>query len=196
MTYSTINKSKFGNCSQCGAKDTDVVKIKKDLFCLLCNRLNKAKNQIEKQKEKNKLRSLVKTPNNQKLVERNIQSSALTLWFEDRMKKYYPQCDNCGAINEKLLDEKYKKQWHSCQAHLLEKRHFKSLEAHPLNGMVLGTGYSGMCNCHDEYDAGWERASKMNIWKDVVRRFKIMYPLIQPSEHRFIPDVLLKEIKK
>lgn len=61
MAYSTINRSKFGDCSQCGAKDTDVVKVKRDLFCLQCNRINKAKNQAKKATERNSIRRLGKT---------------------------------------------------------------------------------------------------------------------------------------
>ncbi len=62
--------------------------------------------------------------------------------------------------------------------------------------MVLGTGYSGLCNCHDEYDAGWERASKMAVWSEVVRRFKILYPLITEKEHQFIPQILLDTLNE
>lgn len=53
-----IPKSKFGDCSKCGAKDTDVVKIKKDLFCLACNREIKTKNQLAKANQRNQLRQL------------------------------------------------------------------------------------------------------------------------------------------
>lgn len=117
--------------------------------------------------------------------------SELDLWFMMRMNTCLPQCENCGAIKNDLKHEIFKNRWKSCQAHLLPKRHFISLRAHPLNGMVLGSGFSGMCYCHDSYDSNWDAASKMGIWQEVVRRFKIMYPLILPSEHRFIPKQLL-----
>lgn len=58
MTYSTINRNKFGNCSQCGAKDTDVVKVKRDLFCLQCHRINKGKEQVKKANERSSIRRL------------------------------------------------------------------------------------------------------------------------------------------
>lgn len=123
------------------------------------------------------------------------EKNELELWFLMRMNTCKPVCENCGAAKYNLVDDEYKKMWRSCQAHLLPKRHFKSLQTHPLNGMVMGSGFSGMCHCHDDYDHDWERASKMKIWPEVIRRFKIMYPLITESEHRFIPKQLLETLK-
>ena len=54
--YSTLNKTKFGDCCQCSAKDTEVVKVKKDTYCTTCHQKNKALEQIEKAKNKNALR--------------------------------------------------------------------------------------------------------------------------------------------
>ena len=124
----------------------------------------------------------------------------LSEWFQERMGRLEVKCENCGATNFWLEQNKETKvgklKWRSCQAHLMPKRHFKSLMTHPLNGMVLGSGYSGLCNCHDNYDATWEKAAKMKIWDEVVRRFLIMYPLITPEEQRFIPPQLLQEINQ
>lgn len=120
----------------------------------------------------------------------------LPMWFIDRMEKCEPKCENCQKTANFLKNPEYIRLWKSCQAHLLPKRHFKSLQTYPLNGMVLGSGLSGMCNCHDNYDASWDKAAKMPIWDEVVRRFLIMYPLIQPDEHQYIPDVLLQEINQ
>lgn len=125
---------------------------------------------------------------------------ALDLWFKERMVRCVIECENCGALNWWLENNKDSKigklKWRSCQAHLLPKRHFKSLMTHPLNGMVMGTGYSGLCHCHDFYDSSWEKAATMNIWVEVCRRFIVMYPLIKPEEHQYIPDVLLQEINQ
>ena len=118
----------------------------------------------------------------------------LGVWFITRMTVCEPICENCGKIGEYLKMPEFKKLWRSCQAHLLPKRHFKSLQTHPLNGMVLGTGFSGLCHCHDDYDSSWEKAAKMPIWEEVVKRFLIMYPLISPEEHQYIPPQLLQEL--
>ena len=55
---SIINRTKFGNCCSCSAKDTEVVKVKKDTYCLNCHRTNKAKEQIQKASVRNQVRSL------------------------------------------------------------------------------------------------------------------------------------------
>lgn len=124
---------------------------------------------------------------------------SLDRWFKERMKTCEVKCENCGATSfwlEQNKDLKGKARWKSCQAHLLPKRHFESIMTHPLNGMVLGSGFSGLCNCHDNYDRSWMQASKMSIWDEVVRRFRILYPLIKEEEYQFIPDVLLQEINQ
>ncbi len=58
MLYSIIPKSKFGLCSVCGTPDTECVKLQKSLVCLNCRGTQKAKIQIQKANEKNKIRGL------------------------------------------------------------------------------------------------------------------------------------------
>lgn len=185
--FGTDKKTGIGYCKFCQIKRTDLDKR---------SIIQKAISKNEKSKIRN-LSSISVPPKNFKKVKMVYYEPNVDLekFFEDRMNSLYPKCENCGAERIILLDERYKKQWKSCQAHLLPKRHFKSIETHPLIGMVLGSGYSGMCNCHDDYDHDWERASKMNIWPEVVRRFKILYPLITKEEHKFIPEILLETLK-
>lgn len=57
---SLIPQNKYGDCSRCRAENTDVVKIGKDLFCLACNRQIKLEKQLEKAKDRNKLRGELK----------------------------------------------------------------------------------------------------------------------------------------
>ena len=45
---SIIPRSKFGDCSECGVKNTNVVKVKKDLFCFDCNNNAKRKQYTER----------------------------------------------------------------------------------------------------------------------------------------------------
>lgn len=58
--FTTIEKTKFGDCSQCNLVDTNVVKRGKKLFCLNCARDNKNKEQIKKANVRQKVRGLVK----------------------------------------------------------------------------------------------------------------------------------------
>lgn len=150
---------------------------------------------MDKQKAlSTKVRSLQNDPNNLALLEEKgiVKNNELELFFLMRMNTCLPICENCHAIKNDLKFELFKSRWKSCQAHLLPKRHFKSIATHPLIAMVLGSGFSGMCYCHDTYDSSWDAASKMPIWNEVCRRFLILYPSINPLEYKFIPDVLSK----
>lgn len=147
---------------------------------------------MDKQKRLTRqIRSLQDTPENKVLLEEKgiIQGEGLELWFRVKMELNEPRCMECGAYKPEL--KQWVKGWRSCQAHILPKKHFKSICTHPLAGLVLGSGLSGLCYCHDFYDSNWDKASKMKIWSEVIRRFKILYPLINASEHKFIPQILL-----
>lgn len=177
-------------CCNCPATNTAGRKIAKDYFCLNCYKNKKNKEQLDKAKLKQQVRGL-------NSYQKTVTGLELPIWFSKRMDDNEPICENCGVSMPLLKSNPVlSKQWKSCQAHLLPKRHFESIKMHELNGMVLGTGFSGLCNCHDRYDSNWENASKMKIWNEVVRRFKILYPLITPSETKYIPDVLLKELSE
>jgi len=54
-----IPKSKFGNCSECGDRDVNVVKNGKNLYCIPCRNQQKAKQYTEKAHLKTKLRRLI-----------------------------------------------------------------------------------------------------------------------------------------
>lgn len=56
MSY--LPQTKFGNCASCGAKDTEVVKVCKETYCLYCRTDQKNKIQVRKANERNKVRSL------------------------------------------------------------------------------------------------------------------------------------------
>ena len=55
MNY--LPQSNWGNCSQCGAKDTACVKKKKELWCLSCNNKAKAEKQVEKSNRRQSARN-------------------------------------------------------------------------------------------------------------------------------------------
>ena len=50
MSY--LPTSKWGVCSVCGGKEQEVVKVKKDLFCLQCRNSQKTEELISKQKKR------------------------------------------------------------------------------------------------------------------------------------------------
>lgn len=121
--------------------------------------------------------------------------TGMAAFFDEMMAINDPCCENCGSYKPHLKAPYYKFLWKSCQAHILPKRHFKSIETNPLNILVLGSGISGMCFCHDDYDHSWDKASKMRVWPIVVERFKLLSPLIAPEEYKFIPEILLSTLQ-
>jgi hypothetical protein len=212
MAYIIIPKTKFGDCSnaECGRKDVEVVKVGKSLFCIYCRKNQKNKMQLEKAKERQSLRQLIKTKENIKIAERNIPNMSqkeidvavkneLELWFSKiRLKEMVVvqpynghdysggNCWECGVH----IPATY---FRAATAHVLPKRKeygFPSVSVHPKNYLILGAG----CGCHDRYDRSWEDASKMKIWGEAVKRFKEIYPFIKESEHKNIPEVLLSTL--
>lgn len=67
MSY--LPQSKFGKCSNCGQDNTNVVKVKKDLFCIPCHQSNKTKVQIQKANVRQKVRSLIGYQRSEGLVD-------------------------------------------------------------------------------------------------------------------------------
>lgn len=83
MSY--LPQSKFGSCSSCGATDTNVVKVKKDLFCISCHQANKTKVQIQKAGNRQRCRSLI----NYERAEGILDSiSELTLDIDRVLSRY------------------------------------------------------------------------------------------------------------
>lgn len=85
MAFSTINKTKWGDCSQCPNKDCACVKVGKELVCTQCHNTNKAKKQIANSNERQKLRGLI----NYERAEGILDSiSELTLDIDRVMSRY------------------------------------------------------------------------------------------------------------
>jgi hypothetical protein len=133
-----------------------------------------------------------------KARKRKPVNAKLVEFFEQMMELNEPVCMNCGAGSNGefawLKEEQFKEKWKSCQAHILRKNKIKSVATNPLNILVLGSGFSGMCNCHDNFDSNYDKASGMFIWKEAARRFKKLYPLTTPEEHQYIPQQLLRTL--
>lgn len=54
MSY--IQNTKWGICSNCGGKEQEVIKVKKDLFCISCRNAQKAQEQVTKSNRRNAAR--------------------------------------------------------------------------------------------------------------------------------------------
>lgn len=181
MSY--LPQSKFGNCSQCPAKDVACRKVGKDLWCLdKCYRNKKAKEQIDKAKLKQQVRGL-----NIYQKENNSEVVDLQKWFEARRREMTGFCVNCGDKTLKDDDKYYK----YSIAHLLPKAYFISIKTHESNWLELC--YFGK-GCHSMMDTHMVDLIDMNCFDEIVTKFCKIYPSIAKEEKRRIPMVLLQYI--
>ena len=183
-----IAASKFGDCSRCDSTSVACRKRGKDLVCIFCCNIEDTKKQEDKAKERNKLRSLVSSDSNKNAI--NGKNPELEIWFIHRRKEMTGICA-CGCGQETSRnDDKY---YRHCLAHVLPKAKFKSIATHPLNCIELAF-WGG---CHTTFDdMGYEYCKNHTpiLWEKVVKRFKVLYPRIAPTEYQYIPDVLLNEL--
>ena len=184
MSY--LPNSKWGDCSQCPATDVPCVKVGKLMFCIPCNRKLKAESQIEKAKDRSQVRMLGVSKSN--LETANTTDVELQLWFIHRSKEMTGRCIECGGRTTKS-DVKY---WKFSICHILQKSLFPSVKTHPLNFVELcyfnESHHSNMDNNGYEY----VKEKMPKTWDYIVKRFKIMYPLI--LEKHKIPDILLNKL--
>jgi len=195
--YSSLNKTKWGNCITCGAKDTEVVKVKKDTYCTQCHQKNKALEQIEKQKRKNairldgsKVRKLGKVQDvslEQKALNAS-KAAAMQRWFAERREEMKGKCAHCGGKTMKYNGDKF---YYSI-AHILPKAYFKSVATHPLNWVEL-CFYGN--SCHTNFDNHMIDIMELNCFDDVISKFVRMYPDIDKDERRRIPAILLQYVE-
>jgi len=153
-----IPKCKVGDCTQCGAENTNCVKVAKDLICLSCNKKNKYKKQVATAKAK------------------NTNSSELDKWFEyvATIIASNPYCWECG---EQIPSFYYR----HASAHIFPKSIFESVSTHPFNFLVLGAS----CGCHGKFDSSIDNAKSMKVWDKAVSRFLVFEAQIKES-HKYL----------
>lgn len=167
MRISTI---KTGDCSQCGEENTYVVKVGKLLYCLRCNRINKAKKYAE-----NKLKRNIKKIQ----VEQSSSLTSEELLYRERLEQYYqraakclelkPRCDNCGAFI-------HKKFYRAATAHILPKAIFKSVAHLDINRLFLGAG----CGCHNKSEV-LDNFEKLKVFPIALERVRQLLPLVNEN---------------
>lgn len=107
----------------------------------------------------------------------------LHLWHLARRYEAKGIC-SCGCGQPSLKHSPNRFKWSNC--HILEKANFESVKFHPENCIELAE------NCHTDFDnKGSDRWPSLACWPEIVRKFKILYPLTLPQEHQFIPQILL-----
>lgn len=108
---------------------------------------------------------------------RKVADPELKAFYNDALENSTPVCEECG-------EDVYTS---SAVAHLLPKKTFKSVRAHPSNKKCLGDS----CGCHNKYDKNWASAVKMKIWPEAeVIILTVLIPLLPESEYAKLPDFL------
>lgn len=102
MSY--LAATKFGDCSQCGATQTPVIKVAKSLYCVSCHKNNKTKVQIDKAQAKQKvqrsLSSLKGTDENKELVEKEQSKSELMKEADKLFSEFIKNRDKFAVFDE------------------------------------------------------------------------------------------------
>jgi hypothetical protein len=187
-----LPNSKWGNCSRPGCNNTDCacVKIGKDLVCFSCNKKEKTQKQIAKSQDRNKIRMLsvgmegkngYVRPVDNKLVDNEAMKrlKRLNEFFAEVAKiiEQNPKCWNCG---EWISPADYR----NSTGHILPKEIFRSVETHELCYVVVGN----RCGCHHDTHT-LSKFSKMPIFKEAVRCFRIFQPLIT-EKHKLLDEFI------
>lgn len=111
---------------------------------------------------------------------------ALKKWFADIEAEHCSNgmgiCQECGAAIPKAF-------FRAATAHLLPKKLFKSVAAHPLNYLVLGAA----CGCHYKTDRV-DQFIKMKVWPEAARRIKIMIADLPHDELKYLSSQLLRAL--
>lgn len=181
--FGTDKKTRIGYCKAHQYMRTDL-----DKRSIIAKALDKAKGgKSATAYTKTKVRSLLDTDENKFLQNKASED------FE-KLQKFYnhvaseisknPYCCECGSF----IHEKY---YRASSAHVLPKRKeygFPSVSTNFINFLALGA----TCGCHHKYDTSWEDAAKMKVFPKAIEIFIELYPQIDKSELKNIPEVFLK----
>lgn len=112
-------------------------------------------------------------------------------WFAARHLEMTGKCLVCGERTCKGTHE------YKCSiAHLFPKAYFKSIKWHPEASIELC--FYGK-SCHTNFDNNILTLEDLQVtkaWPEIVRKFKILYPLMSNQEQGRLPDILLNELNE
>lgn len=182
--------TKYGDCSQCPARNVPCVKVGKDLFCTRCHKNNKSREYISRSTERDKQRNRQVKENSQvrgllnseqnKLVANQAAKDidALQKWF-DVIAKEIADHPNCWECHSWVKKEYYR----AATAHILPKAIFQSVATHPLNYLIL----PAHC-CHNKTHR-LDTFSQMKIFPEAVNRFRQFQHLIT-EKHKLLDEFI------
>lgn len=145
----------------------------------------------EPKKEKKPLKpesDKTKAKKAQEKADRGDTDTFKETWFKARRKEMVGTCEHCGDPSCRDNNDYFR----FSIAHILPKNLFESVALHPLNWIELC--HFGK-SCHTNFDNKMLDIMDLNCFDTVIERFIAMYPLIDPAERKYIPDVLLQYAK-
>lgn len=113
------------------------------------------------------------------------------LWFAARHFEMTGLCVFCGNPSCKGL-----KEFKNSVAHLFAKALFPSIKWHPDNWIEL-CFYGN--SCHTNFDNAmipFEELKNKIVWFEIIRKTKILYPLLTNQEQGRVPQILIDEVSK
>lgn len=128
--------------------------------------------------------------------ERGENDTNLQRFYRSAMKRMTGYCLGCHARTETNV---YSGAIFSI-CHILDKRETMcpSVKDHPQNWVELCP------DCHREFDTPpfekdktlWDKRESMGFWNIVRDKMVMVYPSLDPSEHRHFPESVLKYMEK
>lgn len=140
-----------------------------------------------KPKEQKPIPKISEKKKQQGIMVNTVEDAELEAAFLAFRKKMTGKCANCGGKSCKN-DPKY---WKFSAAHLLPKEHFPSIAKHPAVFIELCFWDQ---SCHTNFDNGMLDPTEMKCWPQMVKQFKILYPLIAKEERKRIPDCFMQTL--
>ncbi len=165
-------KVKEGKCKECPADSKDV-----PLIAGRCkNHYWEHRATVSKGKKKEALK--------QPKESQSKESNELKLFFDNAIAEMPDKCQECGK--KLFIPSVITKR--AAVAHILPKRNFKSIEAHPENKFYLCP-----LTCHADMDnRGSDFVKRMKLFPEMKRIVQqVLMPLIDESEYKYIPDYFL-----
>lgn len=157
--FGTCKKSRKGYCKSHQYRREDF-----DKRSIVAKAIDKAKNNSK---------NLLITPklgDNGKIHQAEMDLYWLTA---ERELSKHPYCMECVAF----IPKKY---YRAATAHIFPKNIFKSVMAHPLNRLFLGSG----CGCHQKTER-LDTFSKMEVFQFAIERFAVFEHLIT-EKHKYL----------
>lgn len=115
------------------------------------------------------------------------EDTELVKWYRARQKQLVGRCAETGLV----VETKNFKYAVASICHLLPKSTCPSVATHPLNWIELNIDF------HFKFDAmSWHEKEKLGCWPIIRDRLIMVYPDLDPAEHRFFPASVLQYMIK